>query len=191
MSSPFRVIVPRPAPSAPYDKGREGRSFSRGVAPLLEANYADAAADLLNPLLDLLGRARSLCHHDMDKALIVLLVLVRSSEHPDFAEATRPERLADPAAEPLPTLGLNVTSVAASLGLPKETTRRKVLELLRGGCLFRIDGDLRLPPDTYRRLAPLREGVNQLAAKYHELGSALIRAEALSETRTPHQGRPA
>jgi hypothetical protein len=148
------------------------------LPPLLEAGYADAAPDLLNPLLGLLSELRTLCHGDMDLALIFLLVLIRTTEHPAFADATQAERLE--AAGALPTLGINISSAAASLGLPRETARRKVMALVESGCIVRADGSLRLTSESYLWLAPLREGVNRLASKYHQLGEALLqRAGAL------------
>lgn len=144
---------------------------------LVQRNYPAVAKDLLNPLLEMMRLSREHCDGDMDKFLILMVVGVRTLEHPAFAGLS-PEQLAGDAAADFPSLGTNVRSVAASIGIPKETVRRKVAELVDAGWFEREDGALRYTVHAYRQLAPVRESLQQMAVRYFEVLEALRAAEA-------------
>ena len=77
-----------------------------------------------------------------------------------------------------PSLPISVRSVAEILGLPRETIRRKVTELADAGWLAREHGRLYFTAAAYQQLAPIREEIEGLAARYYEVVAAL-KAEAL------------
>lgn len=142
---------------------------------LVHRNYPGVAKDLLNPLLEMMRLSREHCDGDMDKFLILMVVGVRTLEHPEFAGLS-PDELAEGEAAAFPSLGTNVRSVAASIGIPKETVRRKVGELIAAGWFERRGGSLRYTLHAYRQLAPVRESLQQMAVRYFEVVDVLARA---------------
>jgi hypothetical protein len=53
--------------------------------------------------------------------------------------------------------------------MPKETARRKVQELLEAGWLAREGGLLYFTALAYQQIAPAREAIEMLAARYFEV----------------------
>lgn len=141
---------------------------------LMATQYPKAALRLLRPLLDLLCAGREACGGDVDKFLIMLAVAIRTTEHPLFATYAQ-EELLDGTIPVFPSLGINVRSVADSLGLPKETVRRKVGELIEAGWIVRQDQELRFTDLAYRDLAGARVGIERLAVRNFEVVADLIR----------------
>jgi hypothetical protein len=139
---------------------------------LLASHYPQIAADLLEPLVRLLQLGRASCAGDTDKFLILLLIGLRTTQHRDFRAET-PERIASGEIPVLPSLGLNVRSIAESLGIPKETVRRKVQELVESGWVVRQDGTLHATARAYRDLAPVRAEIQALAARCYEVVAQL------------------
>lgn len=138
---------------------------------LIERNYPRIATDLLEPLLTLLQMSRSYCGGDVDKFMIILLVGLRSTKHPEFRARTPDELLSEEIA--FPGLGTNVRSISESLGIPRETVRRKVRELLEAGWLVRPDGKLYFTARAHQDLGPVRRELGVVAARYCQLVSAL------------------
>lgn len=152
------------------ERGHEPEALLRLVA----TQYPKAALRLLRPLVDLLCTGREACGGDFDKFLIMLAVAIRTTEHPLFATFSQ-EDLLGGAIPVFPTLGTNVRSVADSLGLPKETVRRKVAELIDAGWIARHDNELRFTDHAYRELAGARVGIERLAVRNFEVVADLIR----------------
>jgi DNA-binding IclR family transcriptional regulator len=73
----------------------------------------------------------------------------------------------------LPSLGTNVASIAATLGIPKETVRRKISELIEAGWLVRRRGRLYLTAQAYRGLVPLRDRLMVFTVRCWEIVSRL------------------
>lgn len=147
---------------------------SDALLRLMATEYPKAALRLLRPLLDLLSVGREACGGDSDKFLIMLVVAVRTTEHPLFATYAQ-EELLDGTIPVFPSLGTNVRSVADSVGLPKETVRRKVGELIDTGWIARQDHELRFTDQAYRDLAGARVGIERLAVRNFEVVADLIR----------------
>jgi len=139
-------------------------------------NYPAIAHDLLRPLLELCSRSRAACGGDIDKFLILLAVGMRTTSHPDFARRTQAELLSGEIPV-FPGLGTNVRSIADSLGMPKETVRRKVAELVDAGWLAREGNELYFTAQAYSDLVPVREAIEFQAVRYHEIVQALIDAQ--------------
>lgn len=152
------------------DPGRDPDALLRLVA----AHYPKAALRLLRPLLELLRVAREACGGDFDRFLIMMVVAIRTTEHPLFATYAQEELLSG-AVPVFPSLGTNVRSVADSLGLPKETVRRKVGELVAAGWIVRQAHELRFTHRAYRELAGARVGIERLAVRNFEVVADLIR----------------
>jgi hypothetical protein len=146
---------------------------------LLEERRAQApqvADALLNPLLAYLVIAREVAGGDLDRNIILLAVAIRAIEHPEFAalpEAARLDR-----ASVFPTLGVNTSSIAESSGIPRETVRRKVADLVRRGWIARDGANLHFTGGGFGELTRIREARERLAMKYYEI----IRSGGLEPT---------
>lgn len=136
---------------------------------LLAERYPEVATDLLEPLLRMLQTARTLCGGDIDKFLVMMVIGLRTTQHPDFRR--HPPGAAP--GDPLPSLGVNGQSVADSLGIPKETVRRKIHELIEAGWVVRREGSLHYTAQAYRDMEPLRREMIALAACHHDIVEAL------------------
>ena len=94
-------------------------------------------------------------------------------EHPEFKALTHAAIIAG---EPqvLPSLGTNIRSIAASVGIPKETARRKLTDLVEAGWLVRQGWDFRMTTKCYAGLEPVRLRLQSLALSYHDLLGDLL-----------------
>lgn len=140
---------------------------------LVADNYPRIATDLLTPLLKLMQLSREHCGGDADKFLVMLVVALRTTRHHEFAAYT-PKQLASGEASVLPGLGTNGRSIAASLGIPKETVRRRVCELVDADWLARRNSRLYLTAKGYQALAPVREQIERLAACNYDVVARLV-----------------
>ncbi|HYF23522.1 MAG TPA: hypothetical protein VD929_09010 [Caulobacteraceae bacterium] len=139
---------------------------------LLRDNYAEAAGELLEPLLDLLIAARAAFRGDLDKFAVFLTVAVRTARSPETRRLSL-DQVLEGAVETYPSLGTNTTSIAESTGIPRESVRRKVAELTEAGWVERVGGALRLTVRASQELTPLRERVLETAAQMHHVAARL------------------
>lgn len=149
----------------------------KAVAQLVADNYPVLALSLLRPLLDLVTVGRESCEGDLDKFLIMLVIAVRTTEHGLFATYTQAQLLSGEIPV-FPTLGTNIRSVAASVGLPRESVRRKVAELVEAGWIQREGNELQFTAAAYQDLAPARVAIEQLAVRNFETVASLIQSKA-------------
>jgi len=143
------------------------------VLSLVAKNAPLRAEALLAPLVDLLSDARATFDGDLDRFLIMLVVAIRAAGHKDFAEAVR-RRRATGGAPVFPSLGVNIQSIADSIGAPKETVRRKVTGLVASGWIERRGNDLYLTPRAYETHTPLRRAIQQLAVRHFEVVADIV-----------------
>lgn len=141
---------------------------------LVSDNYPAVAKDLLNPLLDLFALSREACGGDVDKFLILLVIAVRTTQHHGFAQLTT-DQLTSGEIPVFPSLGVNVRSIADSLGIPKESVRRKVAELIETGWVVREGNDLLFTVQAYREVAHVREAIEMLAVRNFEVVRGLLK----------------
>jgi len=137
-------------------------------ASLLRDNYASVARFLLSPLVDFLVAGRAAFEGDLDRALIFLVVALRTAEH----RKTQDLRLEDVLAgqvESYPSLLTNVRSIAESTGIPRETVRRKVAALIDRGWLERRGDELTITTQSSREMTPFREEMLDVASRLHAL----------------------
>jgi len=145
--------------------------------PLIASHYPSIAEHLLRPLLKLLTVFRELCGGDSTKFLVILFLTLRTTMHRDFAAHSQ-EDLLGGAAPILPALRTTVRSTAEAIGVPKETVRRKIAELVEAGWLVRRSGKLYFTALAYAELTPVREQIEAMAARYHEVVDALLQDQA-------------
>lgn len=127
---------------------------------------------LLGGLLEMLSVARGAFGGDVDKFLIMLVVAIRAAGHRDYAEAVRRNRR-EGGPSVFPSLGVNIQSVADSIGAPKETIRRKITDLVEIGWIERRGNDLHLTERAYESLQPLREAMYALVARHYDVVEAM------------------
>jgi hypothetical protein len=127
----------------------------------------ELAKDFSNPYIRLLVIARQMCGRDLDRALILAVIISRANDHPDYA-ALDPREIMAGHIDPLPTLPVNTQSIADSTGIPRENVRRKLHELVELGWVCRESSALRLTPLGWRELEPLRQGAITLTMQFEE-----------------------
>jgi hypothetical protein len=156
------------------------------VTTLIDERYPELARDLEFPIIELLRVSRALCG-DADKSIVLIAIAIRTVEHADF----RSFRMADLdglEGDP-PSLGTNARSLSGWLGIPRETSRRRVLELIDAGLVVRRGRTVVLSARGMTHLAPFRRSVLKLAARYHELVSSI--SPARSSSASTRDGRAA
>lgn len=162
-------------------KAARAADFPRDlVRTLIAENYPQLANDLLGPLLELLSLSRMACGGDADKFLIMLVVARRTTEHELFATFQQDELLSG-RIPIFPSLGTNISSVADSLGAPKETIRRKVADLVEAGWIVRQGHELRFTAIAYQELAHVRIAIERMAARNFETVNELVRLSASAQ----------
>ena len=153
----------------------------------LRRQYPRRAKDLLGPLLGLLAKAREACAGDMDTALILLVLAIRAAEHPEFAGLSY-QRVETGDLKKVPSLPINVRSLAESMGMPKETVRRKVQALIRHGLIVREGRSLRYAPAALVTLSPVCEAIIRQAVANHATVETALRAAANETMAWPNVG---
>jgi hypothetical protein len=132
------------------------------LAELISRHSRSVAYPLVEPFLRVLMVARECCGGDLDTALIMVAITLRSSRHPDFAKL---EEIAADSATPLPSFGTNVRSLAESTGIPRETARRKVQQLVDAGWVVREGTTLRYSALGYHAVEPVRVAIIDMYAR--------------------------
>jgi hypothetical protein len=164
------------------ERGQDRRRPSEDpILPLLRERYPQIAKDILRPLVDIFAITRRICDGDTQKSEILLLIALRTATHPDFARLTY-EEIASGESERYESLSTNVRSIADSSGMPRESVRRKVAELISEGLVERRGNKLSLCPTASRPLTPLRDGALRLVASNYRLVGGLVRQGQRLET---------
>ncbi len=128
------------------------------------------AYDLVGPVARLLTVAREACDGDLDKALLMMVITLCSSGHPDFKDIDFRDLAPDTG---LPGAGTNVRSLAESTGIPKETVRRKVRDLIEAGWVVRNGQTLRYSLQGYHAVQPVRDAIIRMYARGIQVVGAL------------------
>jgi len=144
----------------------------RSASDLLSQNYGLVAKDLFTPLLDVFGAARSAFDGDVERAVVLLEVAVRTMQDPRVANIDL-QMVLSGEIEVYPTPSTNMRSIADSSGIPKETVRRKVAALVAEGLILRDGNSLSLSRTAAPVLTPLREAILKLAARNYETVAGL------------------
>ena len=146
--------------------------MGRSASDLLSQNYGLVAKDLFTLQLDVFGAARSAFDGDVEKAVVLLEVAVRTLQDPRLASIDLKTVLSG-TLDIYPRLTTNMRSIADSSGIPKETVRRKVAALVADGLILRDGNNLSLSPRASPVLTPLREAILKLAARNYDTVAAL------------------
>lgn len=142
----------------------------------LQTSYAVVAKDLLSPVLHLFDIVHELFDGDFELFHIIGVIAARSADHPAMAEIAISSL--ENGDMDIPSLHTNARSVAASTGIPVETVRRKVLQLIDKGWISRNDHLLAFTPAGAQALTPVRQALIDQAAANYKTVSQLRRGAA-------------
>lgn len=137
------------------------------ASDLLRQNYGLVAKDLFTPVLDVFATARAAFDGDVEKAVVLLEVAIRTLQDPSMAGVDLTTVLRGEI-ESYPSLSTNMRSIADSSGIPKETVRRKVVALVAEGLVLRDGNNLSLSTTASPALTTIREAILRLAARNYE-----------------------
>lgn len=165
----------------PFAAAWKGPELRRILSELIKENYPAIAKDLLNPLLEFLQICRQVCGDDIDRFLILLVVGVRTAQDQRFA-CLDVSKLDEGSLDVLPSLGTNMRSIAESTGIPKETVRRKLSDMIEAGWLVRHGNDVRLTGHAWVQLASVRDKLSAMTIRNWEVVSSLLVEHAQPET---------
>ena len=152
-------------------------------------NAMQIASEALGPLARFLEIARSVCDEDADKIIIMVSIVLRTSLHPDYRSLT-PEDVEHGGVELLPGLGVNITSLAASTGIPRETVRRKVRDLAEMGWVVRTERSICYTRQGYLAVAPIRDAIVRLLVRAFEIEEDLLRSARQEQAVQKEARRP-
>lgn len=112
----------------------------------------------------------------------MVAISLRASQHPGFKQL---DAVALEGAGPLPGLGANVRSLADSTGIPTETVRRKIQQLV-ADWVVRDGRNLRYSAEGDRAVAPARDSIIRMCVRgFEEIRAA---AQARVEDRILGEG---
>lgn len=137
------------------------------ASKLLREHYVSVANELLTPLQVVMATARAEFDGDLDKFIVLMEVVLRTASDKRLSAITSQELMSGDSAS-YPTLGTNIRSIAQSSGIPRETVRRKVLDLLAEGWIERNDHTLGMAPKASKKLTPVRDVILDLAARNYQ-----------------------
>ncbi|HYF22157.1 MAG TPA: hypothetical protein VD929_02050 [Caulobacteraceae bacterium] len=159
------------------------------IVEKISENSPAVAYDLVNPVTEVMLMARQTCDGDLDRALVMLIVTLRSSGHPEFRSLS-PEEIAG--GEALPSYGTNIQSLADSTGIPRETVRRKVNELIDKGWVSRRGNALSYTVAGYAAVKPTRDAIIAMHAQGYGVVHSLLGADGSAAlNRAPPAATPA
>ncbi|HEV2533225.1 hypothetical protein [Phenylobacterium sp.] len=136
------------------------------LVELVSNQSRTVAYELVDPFAHLMTVMRETCGGDLERALVMVVIILQSSRHPDFRKL---ETVAPEGHGALPGFGTNVRSIADSTGIPKETVRRKTRQLLEAGWVAREGNTLRYSLEGYRAVAPARDALIRMYAQGYQV----------------------
>ena len=161
------------SPSAPAARPQGARLSTRDVERLLLDRYPIVAPVLISGLIELMIAGRRESGGDLDSALVLMVIALRTFQAPALSDLPAHEVLSGAVAA-LPSLGTNVHSIAASTGISRETVRRKVNQLIAAGFVVRQHGKIMLSAAALPARKDLRAKIVRLAAESHAAVERLL-----------------
>ena len=138
----------------------------------IRENYSRVAPALLSALTDYIIVSRRQAN-DLDRQLVLLIIMLRSAMARGFADIPS-EQVLSGDLESLPTLWTNIRSIADSTGIPRETVRRKVNDLIKDGLVKRSGQLLTITPRAFPDNRFVVDKFIRLAAVSHSAVEKLI-----------------
>ena len=146
--------------------------MSASTESRIRENYSRLAPALLSALTDYLIVSRRQAN-DLDRQLVLLIIMLRSAMARGFADLPS-EQVLSGELESLPTLWTNIRSIADSTGIPRETVRRKVNDLIKDGLVKRSGQLLTATPRAFPDSRFVIDKFLRLAAVSHSAVEKLI-----------------
>jgi hypothetical protein len=140
---------------------------------MLLDSYPLVAKDILGPLLDYLLHTRAHFGGDLDLFVIFCLVGHRTAEHKGF-QSLRFADVLEGAVNEYPSLMTNQRSISESTGIPRETVRRKVAQLVEKGWVAESGSGLRFTPKASRDFNEQRNRLLTIVERNHATVSKLL-----------------
>ena len=141
-----------------FYKARQAAQVLRGeTVRLMETRFVSTQFLWVEGHLEMLCKLRSIVGNDLDKVIILAVIGQRmlggamaTTDEPDQLQRTAPTIDANRLT--------NIESIAAATGVPRESVRRKVGELVATGWVTRREnGGLHIEPEAVEKLAPTTE----------------------------------
>jgi hypothetical protein len=142
----------------------------------IREDYCRAAPALLSALTDYLIVSRRQAN-DLDRQLVLLIIMLRSAMARGFADLPS-EKVLSGDLDALPTLWTNIRSIADSTGIPRETVRRKVNDLIKDGLVKRSGQLLTITPRAFPDSRFVVDKFIRLAAVSHATVEKLVENDA-------------
>jgi hypothetical protein len=136
------------------------------LTELVGGQSRTVAYELVDPFAHMMTVMRATCGGDLERALVMTVITLRASRHPDFRKL---ETIAPEDDGPLPSFAINVRSIADSTGIPKETVRRKAKQLIEAGWVIQEGNTLRYSAEGYRAATPVREALIRMYAQGYQV----------------------
>ena len=146
--------------------------MSASTEARIRENYSRVAPALLSALTDYLIVSRRQSN-DLDRQLVLLIIMLRSAMARGFADLPS-EQVLSGDLDSLPTLWTNIRSIADSTGIPRETVRRKVNDLIKDGLVKRSGQLLTITPRAFPDNRFVVDKFVRLAAVSHSAVEKLI-----------------
>ena len=146
--------------------------MSAATEARIHENYSRLAPALLSALTDYIIVSRRQAN-DLDRQLVLLIIMLRSAMARGFADLPS-EQVLSGDLESLPTLWTNIRSIADSTGIPRETVRRKVNDLIKDGLVKRSGQLLTITPRAFPDNRFVVDKFVRLAAVSHSAVEKLI-----------------
>ena len=119
---------------------------------------------------------------DYDRAMILIAVVVITAERLLRTELDPDDRPLGKAIDPAKLRKCNISSIAHATGLNRETTRRKVNELIEHGWLTRLeDGTVGFRPGLVQE-AQTRDVISAQVSEIATVANQLLKIGVLAET---------
>ena len=147
------------------------------VRDLFGRHFGYASARMLPPLAELLTCGRRVVGADLESFLILTIIAVRTFEDPRNAAVSLDQVLGG-GLERYESLHTNGRSISESTGIPRETVRRKVRELIATGWVTQEGSNLAVTPRAAADLKVLVNALAELMAVSHALVRDLHRRDS-------------
>jgi len=145
----------------------------------LKAHYSTAIQPLVSDIVEFLSAARADLGGDLDRLLVLLVIALQTASSPEFRSLPADVARTGDDLDEFEGRPTNISSVADFTGIPRETVRRKVAELLDAGFIHRHGNDLKMSPEAPRRLSHLVDMVVANSARAHALIDGLETAKKI------------
>jgi len=160
-------------------------TLSKRLRPNVEEHSFELKRSLGGQLIRHMALSRRLSVGDMDTMFVLSVLIIRMGGEPLQSKGRSAGSPADEIG-PIPMLPVSIQFIARATGIPRETVRRKVNQLVQIGWVERIDGGtkLGLTPLGYRDSLPIRDSWIDLVVDNYLAVDRLLTRKRQSDSST-------